>query len=141
MENGKAPSQSTDQQQAVSKVPGIKTEPFILIYDRHIEAIQVICDELAKFGRQVAGTEDHIALGLLAAKHKVDFIIIGRELAEKQRLETVEAVSKINPRLPVYLLQQVPDPSPYDLVTFTNRKAVEWKIAHAGSGGAAPEAT
>lgn len=140
MENGQAPSQQTDQQQAKSEAPALRNEPFILLYGRNIDVIQVLCDELVKFGRQVAGTDDHIALGLLAAKHKIDFIVVGAGLPEKDRLETVEAIEKINPNIPVHLISRSDDPSPYHMIDFTNRKAVEWKVQQVLAGGQAPKA-
>jgi len=103
-------------------------EPRILIIGRSIIIINILMQELQKFGRNVMGAADRPDIQRMLQFHNPDFIVIGNDLPDQERDELLVYLLNIKSNLKVHLAEKQAKPSPYDLVGFTNKKAVEWKI-------------
>ncbi|OJJ17920.1 hypothetical protein BKI52_29105 [marine bacterium AO1-C] len=103
-------------------------EPRILIIGRSTIVINILLQELQKFGRNVMGAAELPDIQRMLQFHNPDFIVVGNGLADKERDELLVSLLNIKADLKVHLVERQPKPSPYDLIEFTNKKAVEWKI-------------
>lgn len=103
-------------------------EPRILIIDHNITVINILIHELQKFGRSVIGAAERTDIQRLLQLHNPDFVVIGGNLSDVERDELLVYLLNIKADLKVHLVEKKAQPSPYDLIEFTNKKAVEWKI-------------
>ena len=103
-------------------------EPRILIIGHNIVVINILIQELQKFGRNVMGATDRPDIQRMLQFHNPDFVIVGNGLSDQERDELLVYLLNIKAGLKVHLTEKQAKPSPYDLVAFTNKKAVEWKI-------------
>lgn len=104
-------------------------EPKILIIGRRQAVLDVLTEELNMFGRDVRGAEDRSVITSILQNEHVNLVIIGAGLTDETREEVAAYVSQIRPDVAIYLIQRQATSSPYDMIEFTNRKAVEWKVA------------
>lgn len=103
-------------------------EPKILLIGRRQEVLDVLVDELKKFGRDVAGASEQEKIEQLLRSQQFDFVIIGPGLPDHQRDYLTSFIQTIAPDLLVHLIERKMKNKTYKLITFTNNKAIEFKI-------------
>lgn len=81
------------------------------------------------FGRDVRGAEEKSVITSILQNEHVNLVIIGAGLPNETREEVASYVSQIRPDVAIHLIKRQETSSPYDMIEFTNRKAVEWKVA------------
>lgn len=110
-------------------------EPRILIIGKNLTIVNILIRELEKFDRSVMGATDKPDILRLLQNNNPDFVILGAGFSDKERDEMLVYLISLKADLKVHLAKKkVENPenkekgSPYDIIDFTNRKAVEWKI-------------
>ncbi|WP_299460032.1 response regulator [uncultured Microscilla sp.] len=103
-------------------------EPRILIIGRNLSVINILIDELEKFGRNVMGATDKPDIERLIQHHNPDLVVLGAGLSDKERDEMLVFLISVKANIKVQLIEKKEKSSPYDMVEFTNRKTVEWKV-------------
>ncbi len=103
-------------------------EPRIMIVGRNLSVINILIDELEKFGRNVMGATEKPDIERLIQHHNPDMVLIGAGLPDKERDEMLVFLISIKADIKVYVIEKKEKSSPYDMVEFTNRKAVEWRV-------------
>lgn len=103
-------------------------EPRILVIGRSLVVINILVQELEKFDRNAMGAVDRPDIQRLLHLHNPDFVVIGNGLPKNERNELLVFLLNIKADLKIHLVDKKEKPSPYDLIDFTNKKAVEWKI-------------
>lgn len=103
-------------------------EPKILLIGRKQEVIDILVEELNMFGRDVRGSDDKFKITKTLQNEHVNFVVIGAGLPDNLREEMAAYVTGIRPDVGIYLIKRVENSTPYDIIEFTNKKAVEWKL-------------
>ncbi|MFT4525945.1 MAG: PleD family two-component response regulator [Granulosicoccus sp.] len=103
-------------------------EPKILLIGRKQEVIDILAEELNMFGRDVRGSNDKLRITSILQNEPISFIVIGAGLPDEVREELAAYVTGIRPDVGIFLIAQTEKSSPYNMIEFTNRKAVEWKV-------------
>lgn len=109
-------------------------EPRILLIGRNQSTLDVLIDELKRYGRDVAGTTHHETLVQWVDEKRLDFVVIGGGLDDTARAEVVALIQSASPGLPVHLLPRTPGSSPASVIPFVNEHAVLFKV-HAAAAG------
>lgn len=104
-------------------------EPKILMIGRRQEVVNILIDELKKFGRDILGAIEQEHIEKLLHSQAFDFVVIGGGLPDYQRDFLMSFIESIKPGLTVYLTEKKVNSKPHKLVNFTNRKAIEYKIS------------
>ncbi len=104
-------------------------EPKILLIGRKQEVIDILVEELNMFGRDVRGSEDKLRITSILQNEPINFVVIGAGLPDEIREDMAAYVTGIRPDVGIYLIKRVENGSPYNIIEFTNRRAVEWKVA------------
>lgn len=103
-------------------------EPKILMIGRTQEVIDILIAELRIFGRDIVGSNDKDILKRILENKKIDFVIIGAGLPDEARNDMNDYLLSIQPGLVVNQIEKTDKSNPYQLISFTNQKAVEWKV-------------
>ena len=103
-------------------------EPKILVIGRKQEVIDVLVEELNMLGRDVRGAEEKTVITSILQNEHVNFVVIGAGLPDEIREEVAAYVTEIRPDVGIHLIERKESSSPYDMIDYTNRKAVEWKV-------------
>lgn len=105
-------------------------EPKILMIGRKLEVVNILIDELDNFGRDVIGANEKEQIAIHLANYNIDFVVIGAGLSESEKEDFANYITSIHPKLGVYTITQTESSTPYDMIDFTNRLAVNWKVGH-----------
>ena len=103
-------------------------EPNIIIIGRKQAVINILITELSVFGRQVIGIDRPESTQELLRKNTIDLVIMGAGLGDEIREETKQLIQKSKASIPVHLMESGENPSPANMIDFTNKKAIEWKV-------------
>jgi len=103
-------------------------EPKILMIGRRQEVVDILVDELKKFGRDIIGASEQEKIEKHLQTQNFDFVVIGAGLPDHQRDFITSFIESIKPGLPVYMIERKKDTKPFKLISFTNNKAVGFKI-------------
>jgi len=103
-------------------------EPKILLIGRRQVVIDIIVEELRKFGRDIIGASEQDKIEKLLQTQKFDFVVVGAGLPDHQRDYLTSFIQAINTNLPVHMIERRKESKPYKLINFTNSKAVEFMI-------------
>jgi DNA-binding NtrC family response regulator len=103
-------------------------EPRILMIGRRQEVIDILAEELRKFGRNIHSANDQEKIEKLLKSQAFDFVVIGAGLPDHQRDFLTSLIESIKPGLPVYMIERKEKSKPQKLIKFTNQKALEFKI-------------
>lgn len=103
-------------------------EPKILIVGRLQTTLEIIAEELGKFGRNVIATNDKEKMSVFLKEENIDFVAIGAGLPDEQREELVAIMRSINPNIPIQIFPRTNDASPAKFLHFVNDLAVIFKI-------------
>ena len=103
-------------------------EPKILLIGRKMEVIGILIDELEKFERDVVGSNEKDKIADILQSKPIDFVVMGVGLPEEVREEITDYIHKIIPGLVVHKIEKMETSSPYNMISFINRKAVEFKV-------------
>lgn len=103
-------------------------EPKILMIGRRQEVVDILVDELKKFGRDIVGATEQVKIEKHLQSQKFDFVVIGAGLPDHQRDFITSFIDSVKPGLPVYMIERKKDSEPFKLINFTNNKAVSFKI-------------
>lgn len=103
-------------------------EPKILLIGRTQEAIDVIAEELRKYDRDIVGSNRKMVIKRLIRDEKPDMAIIGAGLHDEAREEMTEFLHALSPKMPVHLIDRNEYSGAYDLISYVNRKVIEFKI-------------
>ena len=104
-------------------------EPKILIIGRKQQVIDILVEELNMFGRDVRGSDDKLRITSILQNEPINFVVIGAGLPDVLREDMAAYVTGIRPDVGIYLVKRLERGSPYSVIEFTNKKAVEWKVA------------
>ena len=103
-------------------------EPKILMIGRRLEVVNILVDELKKFGRDIEVAIEQENIEKLLLSNSFDFVIIGAGLPDHQRDYLQSFIQSKKPELPVYMFERKGKNKPVKLISFTNKKAIEFKI-------------
>lgn len=103
-------------------------EPNILIFGRKLAIIKILISELANYNRVVFGADNKEDIQKIIEKEKIDFAVIGAGLHDEKRKEISTFIAQINNSIPVHIIEREENSSPSDMIDFTNKKAVEFKV-------------
>ena len=103
-------------------------EPKILLIGRRSEVVDIIAEELTKYGRDIIGASEQEKIELLLHSREFDFVVMGAGLPDHQRDYLTSFIQAIKPELQVFMIERKGKDKPYKLVNFTNNKALEFKI-------------
>lgn len=103
-------------------------EPKILIIGRKLEVIKVLISELENYKRVVFGAENHKEINEILEKEKIDFIVMGAGIPDEKREEISLFIAQTNNSIPIYIIERTENSSPANMIDFTNKKAVEFKV-------------
>lgn len=103
-------------------------EPKILMIGRRQEVVDILVEELRKYGRDIIGASEQDKIEKLVQTQNFDFVVVGAGLPDHQRDYLTSFIQAINPKLPVYMIERKVKSKPFKLISFTNNKAVGFKI-------------
>ena len=113
-------------------------EPRILLIGRQQSTLDVLAEELRRYGREVLGSNDRAIIEKSLRDGAIDFVVIGGGLDDPSREAMAEFVKTIHPTIPVHLLPRTPTASPASVIPFVNDLAVLFKV-HAASLDTTPK--
>jgi DNA-binding NtrC family response regulator len=103
-------------------------EPTILLIGRRQEVVNILIDELKKFGRDIEGVSELENIEKILQVRHFDFVVIGAGLPDHQLDFITSFIETVKPKLPVYMIERKAKSKPHKLINFTNRKAIDFKI-------------
>ncbi len=103
-------------------------EPTILIVGRLQTTLEILAEELEKFGRKILASSEKEKIAAILKDEHVDFVAIGAGLPEEQRDNLVAFMKAQNATVPIQLLQRTADASPAKMLHFVNDLAIIFKI-------------
>ena len=103
-------------------------EPKILMIGRRQEVVNILVDELKKFGRDITGASEQEQIEKLLQTQNFDFVVIGAGLPDHQRDFITSFIDSVKPGLTVHTIGRNAKSKPHKLINFTSRKAIEFKI-------------
>lgn len=106
-------------------------EPKILLIGRKQQVIDILVEELNMFGRDVRGSDEKLRITSILQNEPINFVVIGAGLADEVREDLAAYVTGIRPDVGIYMVRRSENGSPYNVIEFTNKKAVEWKVDQA----------
>ena len=104
-------------------------EPRILLIGRLQSTLDVLTEELRRYGRDIFATNNRSEMERLLLTEQFDFAVIGGGLDDESRNEIVAFVKSLIPQLPVYLVPRTPGASPTMVIPFVNELAVLFKVS------------
>jgi len=114
-------------------------EPKILVIGRKQEVVDILVDELKKFGRDIIGASEQEKIEKLVQTLNFDFVVIGAGLPDHQRDFLTSFIENLKPGLPVHMIERKKDSKPYKIISFINNKAVSFKIEKVSKKKEVPE--
>ena len=105
-------------------------EPKILLIDRSVQVLDVLVEELMKFGRDIVGSNNRTRIKEILLEHNVDMVVLGGGMKDQLRKEIVDFIETVHLNMDVHLMKKGPEIGPFQLIDFINQKVVEWKIAN-----------
>ncbi len=103
-------------------------EPNILLIGKNLDTLEILKDELGKFNRNIVYANSEKQITSYIAKGKLDLIIVGAGLPTETRDELVSVVEKIAPKIELHIMQRTPGITPASMVSYTNDKAIMWRL-------------
>ncbi|WP_145982402.1 hypothetical protein [Rhodococcus sp. MTM3W5.2] len=103
-------------------------EPRLLLIGKLQSTLDVLAEELRRFGRDVVATNDRALIGQTLTEGKADLVVIGGGLDEPARAEMRDYVLGISPEIPLYLAPRGEGTSPATALTFANEQIVLYKV-------------
>lgn len=107
------------------------SEPRIIIFGRAQSTIDVLVDELTRYGRNVKGTDNQDELRQWVEANEADFVCVGAGISDDARKDAQELVRSLNPDLPVRAAKRKKGANPGRMIGFVNEQAVMYKIKKA----------
>lgn len=107
-------------------------EPRILLTGRQQSTLDVLVEELKRYGRDVVGTRELPRIESILGLGEIDFVVIGGGLDDATRSEMETFIKSISPSIPVHLVPRTPTANPASVIPFVNELAVLFKIHAAG---------
>ena len=95
-------------------------EPKILIIGRKQEVINILVEELKRFGRDIQGANDFDSIKTILQLEKIDFVIIGVDLPNDAHSEMQYFIKELAPNTLVHQIEKTDKSSPFKLIEFTN---------------------
>ncbi|PHS67285.1 MAG: hypothetical protein COB12_03820 [Flavobacterium sp.] len=108
-------------------------EPIILLIGKNLDTLEILKNELEKFNRTlfIANSEESIALNL--KNKKVDLIIVGAGLPDEIKNKMVALIQEIAATIKLHIMEKTPGMTPVSMISYTNEKAVMWRLMNARS--------
>ncbi|MFC7451187.1 hypothetical protein [Rhodococcus daqingensis] len=103
-------------------------EPRLLLIGRLQSTLDVLAEELRRFGRDVVATNDRVLIRQTLVEGKVDLVVIGGGLDDPAREEMRDYVFRFSPAIPLHLVPRTEGGSPATTVTFANEQIVLYKV-------------
>lgn len=104
-------------------------EPKILIIGRLQSTLNVIGEELTRYGRQIVASNSEENIKMIVSSGSIDFVAMGAGLPDSKREEMCKLIHEIDPNMHVKLLDRSTATGPPDLIRMVNDLAVLYKIA------------
>ncbi|MFD6388628.1 hypothetical protein ACWF9G_07020 [Nocardia sp. NPDC055029] len=104
------------------------TEPRILLIGRRQSTLDVLAEELRRFGRDVMATNDRAIVEATVTDGSVDLVVIGGGLDDPDRNAMRDFVLELRPNLPVHMVPRQANASPATVIPFTNEQVVLYKV-------------
>ena len=103
-------------------------EPNILIVGRKLAVIKILISELENYKGILFGADNTTDIQKIIEKEKIDIVVMGGGLPDKKRKEISTFIAQINNSIPVHIIEREENSSPSDMIDFTNKKVVEFKV-------------
>ncbi|MDI9950407.1 hypothetical protein [Rhodococcus sp. IEGM 1305] len=109
------------------------SEPRLLLIGRRQSTLDVLKEELTRFGRDVVASNDRELIRQALLDGNVDLVVIGGGLDDPARDAMRDFVLGVKPDVPVHLLPRTAGASPASVIPFANEQIVLFKV-HAAAG-------
>ena len=111
-----------------SSAMATSNEPSVLMIGRAHAVMNVLVEELEKFGRvlRVATTEAEIRE---AMNGRVDLVAMGSGLPDDTRTKMVKVIGSIKPDVAVHLMERTPQSHPRNMIPFVNEMVIDHKLS------------
>lgn len=103
-------------------------EPRILLVGRQQSTLDVLVEELKRYGREIVATNQPELIQLWLREDLIDFVVVGGGLDDSRRIEIEPLVKSTSPETTVHLLPRMPGASPASVIPFVNELAVLFKV-------------
>lgn len=114
------------------------TEPRLLLIGKLQSTLDVLAEELRRFGRDVLATNDRELIRKTLAEGTADLVVIGGGLDDPAREAMRDFVLAVSPGIPLHLVPRTPGANPATTVSFANEQVVLYKV-FAAAGENPPE--
>ncbi|MGW6379339.1 hypothetical protein ACWFRB_25055 [Rhodococcus sp. NPDC055112] len=116
-------------------------EPRLLLIGKRQSTLDVLAEELRRFGRDVIATNDRERIRQILTGGQVDLVVIGGGLDEPARAEMRDHVLGISPDIPLHLAPRGEGTSPATALSFANEQIVLFKVLAAAGQDPSEEQT
>ena len=103
-------------------------EPQILLIGRLQSTLDILVEELTRYGRNVIGSNDRGHIARLLSDAGIDFVVIGGGLDDASRSDMEQFVRSVSPSVPVHLVPRTPTANPASVIPFVNEHSVLFKV-------------
>ena len=104
------------------------SEPRLLLIGRCQSTLDVLKEELGRFGRDVVAFNDRDSIRQTLLDGTVDLVVIGGGLDDPARDAMRQFVLDVRPDVPVHLLPRTERASPASVIPFANEQIVLFKV-------------
>lgn len=103
-------------------------EPRILLIESNAKTVELLLEEIRKYGRDITGSADIDEILKYVRYGDLDIVVIGEGLSDQNRQQYNQMIKQIRAELPVEAIERHGNGSPYHMVEYVNRLALEWKL-------------
>ncbi|GHD05500.1 hypothetical protein [Zhihengliuella salsuginis] len=106
-------------------------EPRLLLIGKRQSTLDVLAEELRRFGRDVVATNDRALIRQTLTAGEADLVVIGGGLSDPEREAVRDLVLATSPDIPLHLSPRTEGASPATLIPFANEQIVLFKVRSA----------
>jgi hypothetical protein len=111
-------------------------EPKILLIGKTLPALEMMAEVLNDSGRITFLADCKVLVERNLGRQKIDFVTVGAGLDDATRIDMVDFIRSRKPDMDIHLIDRKQDNTADDFISFTNEKAMAWKVKKAATSKA-----